>query len=178
MRDNTMRALVAGFVILSLLWLGLGCGKKGWPEPDIDEDRFVWSEISSEVTGRCMDITALLSGNVQNLARVTLEVEMRSEPCPGCPFSPTTTVRMEPGSENWERRGALVHVMWCGLEPDKAVRWRLIGHPLHASMDDVRSRVYSLDREETGGGETEGQMNGGIQPLQDPAHEETGDEGG
>lgn len=134
--------LGCGVILILIMWLGLGCGKKDWPEPVVDKDRFVWSEISAQVQGKCLDITALLSGNVQNLAGLTLEVEMRSEPCPGCPFVPTVKKRMDPGSENWQRRGALVHVTWCGLDPDKAVRWRLIGHPLHPSMAVVRSRVY------------------------------------
>jgi hypothetical protein len=134
-------------LLIGLTWMVCGCGKKGWPEPILNKDRFVWSEISTKVQGQCLDITALLSGNVQNLARVTLEVEMRPEPCPGCPFSPTKIVRMDSGSELWDRRGALVHVQWCGLEKDKAVRWRLIGHSLHTSMADVPSRVYSLESE-------------------------------
>jgi len=135
-------------LVLGSIALSLGCGKKNWPEPIAEKDRFVWSEMSTKVEGNCLDITALLSGNVQNLAGLTLEVEMRSEPCSGCPFVPTARVRMGPGSEDWERRGALVHVTWCGLEPDKAVRWRLIGHPLHTVMADVPSRVYSLEAEE------------------------------
>lgn len=143
-KDNVHVVCIIG-LLLGLSWLGMGCGKKGWPEPIMDKDRFVWSEMSTEVEGRCLDITALLSGNVQNLARLTLELEIRSDPCPGCPFSPTNIVRMDAGSEDWKRRGALVHVQWCGLEPDKAVRWRLIGHPVHSSMADVPSRVHILE---------------------------------
>ena len=135
-------------LVAVMLVLGSGCGKKNWPEPVVDKDRFVWSEMSARVEGKCLQITALLSGNVQNLAGLTLEVEMRSDPCPGCPFVPTIKKRMAPGSEDWKRRGALVYVTWCGLEPDKAVRWRLIGHPLHPTLADVPSRVYILNADE------------------------------
>ena len=135
-------------LVLGLTCVHLGCGKKNWPQPVAEKDRFVWSEMSTQVQGECLDITALLSGNVHNLSGLTLEVEMRSEPCSGCPFVPTVRVRMGPGSEDWDRNGALVHVTWCGLERDKAVRWRLIGHPLHPIMDDVRSRVYNLQTED------------------------------
>lgn len=147
MITNKHQTTGCAVILVLITWLALGCGKKDWPEPVVDKDRFVWSEISAQVQDKCLDITALLSGNVQNLAGLTLEVEMRSEPCPGCPFVPTVRKRMDPGSENWQRRGALVHVTWCGLDPDKAVRWRLIGHPLHPGMSSVRSRVYSGETE-------------------------------
>jgi hypothetical protein len=147
MSKNSIFALGILGLLISLTCGAFGCGKKGWPEPILDKERFVWSEISTTVQGQCLDITALLNGNVQNLTRLTLEVEMRPKPCPGCPFSPTTTVRMDSGSELWERRGALVHVQWCGLEQDMAIRWRLIGHSLHTNLADVPSRVYSLQPE-------------------------------
>ncbi len=145
MIKTSLRSLVLFSLLAVMVWLVTGCGKKDWPEPIVDKDRFVWSEISAQRVGKCLEITALLSGNVQNLAGLTLEVEMRSDPCPGCPFVPTIKERMSPGSENWKRRGALVHVNWCKLETGKAVRWRLIGHPLHSSLADVPSRVYSLE---------------------------------
>ena len=167
MSRNNVFVLAALMGVLSLVCLGPGCGKKQWPEPNLDKDRFVWSEMSTHMRDRCLEITALLSGNVQNLAGLTLEVEMRSDPCPGCPFSPTHTVRMDASSKSWERRGALVNVVWCGLEPDKAVRWRLIGHPIHPSMNNVPSRVYNLEREED--------RNGASQELKDEEMKQPGE---
>lgn len=142
-----IKYLLLALVLIPAICACQACGKKNWPAPIAEEERFVWSEMSARVENGCLDITALLSGKVHNLAALTLEVEMRNKACPGCPFVPTSKVRLDPGDSAWERDGALVHVTWCGLQPDMALRWRLVGHSIYTSMEDARSIVHSTPQE-------------------------------
>ena len=130
--------------LVMLLVLGVGCGKKVWPEPEADDERFEIKIEQARLEGECLHIQARLKGNYQNLAEVTLEVEESVVPCPGCPFMATSSEVLPPGAQEVHMEGDLLQVSLCGFDPEKYNRVRLTGVNVYRDLGDVHSNVKEL----------------------------------
>lgn len=136
-------AVIACLAIISLaagLW---GCGKKGWPEPRLEEDRFQWGQIQHQRYDHCLDVRALLDGAAANLRSVTLEwmVLENATDDPGAAFVPTGRARLGDSSPEFKRQERVIRILFCGLEADASYAWRLVGRNRHAALDAVSSPV-------------------------------------
>ena len=130
--------------LVMLLVLGAGCGKKVWPEPEADDERFAIEIEEARLEGNCLHIQARLSGNYRNLAGVNLEVEESVVPCPGCPFMATSSEALPLGAEEVRRDGDLLQVSHCSIDPEQYNRVRLTGVNVYRDLGDVHSNVKEL----------------------------------
>lgn len=137
------RWYVICFAMASVLLVGAGCGKKGWPEPRLDEDRFSWGQIQHQRQGACLDARALVDGAANKLGSVYLEwMRMDTkEDCPDCPFEVTGRVLLGDGSSEFKRQNGVIRILFCELEPEASYRWRLVGRNVHRGLGSVPSQV-------------------------------------
>lgn len=139
--DKTVIFCIAAMLsFTTLLW---GCGKKGWPEPRLDEDRFHWAQIQHQRYDDCLDVRALLGGAATNLRFVTLEwMELETnEDSPESPFIATGRTRLEDSSAEFKRQNGVIRILYCGLDPDTSYRWRLLGRNKHIGLEPSISPV-------------------------------------
>ncbi|WP_051617214.1 hypothetical protein [Desulfonatronovibrio hydrogenovorans] len=133
-------------MILAVALGTMGCGKKVWPEPDADQEKFNLAIIDYKADSTCLEITAQLTGNHRNLARVVLELEASDVPCPTCPFLITDSVYLEPGSPAMDRSENRVNITHCGLDPDKHYRARLRAGNVYPAIRETLSGVITIVR--------------------------------
>jgi hypothetical protein len=135
------------FKTILVLMLGLallGCGKKVWPEPDADGEKFAISITSHEMQADCLELTAEISGNYKNLSTITLELEASEEPCPACPFLVTDSVVLPPGSPEIKRLENMLTITYCGLDPGRYYRARLKARNIYSIIREETSRVVII----------------------------------
>lgn len=137
------RTAIVSFAIISLaagLW---GCGKKGWPQPRLEEDRFQWAQIQHQRYDHCLDVRALLDGAARNLRSVTLEwMELENaEAGSGKTFAPTERVRLDDSSPEFKRQDRVIRILFCGWKADASYAWRLVGTNRHVALESVPSPV-------------------------------------
>lgn len=134
------------FLVLSLVILGAclwGCGKKAWPEPEEGAQRFSWETVYGAREESCLVITARLSGNMDNLRDIILELAETATDtdCPGCPFHPREKVRYELSDPSIEIKGKRIILRHCGLDEDAIYRFRLVGNNVHDAFAPESSAV-------------------------------------
>jgi len=138
----------ASFLLILLLFLAslLGCGKKGPPVPDHSRDTFAFKDLSAQMA---LDGTATfsgqLSGSVQNLAFLILEIEaVTDELCEGCPFLAQDVYRVEPDVFLVNEAGTDFRFVYRPLFPGKFYRWRLVGHNVYSGTPSEVSPLQTL----------------------------------
>jgi hypothetical protein len=119
-----------------------GCGKKDWPEPDLDAERFEWASAGAELRRTCLVVTGELTGNIDNLDAVYVELD-RGE-CRGCPFRPDKRMGYELPSPMVQRSGNTITVNVCGLDGSITWRWRLIGKNVYDVLGEAASETGSV----------------------------------
>ncbi len=133
------------YVLLAVLLLvTAGCGKKVWPEPDAQEEKFALQIENSEIDNSCLEIQAVISGNYRNLAGLVLELEEADEPCPGCPLRVDQTVNFGMNSPHVERQDERIQISYCGVDPKKYIRFRLVGSNVYSQISEAQSEVKQL----------------------------------
>lgn len=134
---------VGCFLAMVLLLAVSGCGKKGWPEPQVGEDHFTWGQMQHQRQAACLDARALVHGAPEKLGFVFLEWMQLdgNEDCPGCPFQVTDRVRLGDGSSEFKRQNGVIRILLCEWEPDVSYRWRLVGMNVHHGLGGVISPV-------------------------------------
>ncbi|MFW5722059.1 MAG: hypothetical protein ACOCWT_02060 [Desulfohalobiaceae bacterium] len=141
-RFKAMKGLLALLVVLAF-FSAPGCGKKMWPEPVADQERFSWHNATARLDNGCLHIQATLAGRYANLRDVIVELEAAdpSDLCLTCPFQPTVNRVVDADSPQLQRSGPETRVVLCGLDGTKAYRWRLKGSNIHDQIDPVATGV-------------------------------------
>jgi hypothetical protein len=140
------RATALAVLILAAACLfSAGCGKKEWPSPRTEKDRFSWASVRASRDGSCLIVRARLEGAAHNLKEVVLRLETSQELCPGCPFTPTESAVYSPGDPSLSRRGNRVIITHCPVEPGRALRLRLDGVNVFRQIRDASSEVVELE---------------------------------
>ena len=144
-RTGYLAVLLFALVCLILA----GCGKKEWPSPRTEKDRFSWASVRAARDGSCLVIRGELEGAVQNLKEVVLRLETSKELCPGCPFTPTSSAAYSLSDPSLSRKGASVIITHCPVEPDSAVRLRLEGVNVFQQIQPAVSEVLEMEAQGT-----------------------------
>jgi len=123
-------------------WLS-GCGKKTWPEPKADMERFDFKELSGEIASGCLNIKARIKGKKDNMTNLALELAESGVEgdCPGCPFIPQTRLELQTNAPNLTLSGAKLALKHCEIKPGVNYRWRLVGANSYPGMGNVVSKV-------------------------------------
>ncbi len=134
--------LTAVCLLCLLLPAGLGCGKRGDPEPRDQARAFSWSETEATLTGKCLTFTGTLQGAYNNLDSIRLETApvRGPEDCPGCPFVPREIITFSPAGAGFNRNTGTITLTYCP-GPAMAYRWRLIGVSVYNSLPHAVSPV-------------------------------------
>ncbi len=143
-------------LLCALLLLGLnlflpGCGKKEWPSPVMEEERFSWSQIEAARDNSCLVIHGELQGAVRNLRQVVLQLEMQEVLCPGCPFQVDQRQVYPPGDPALSRQDSRITITHCPVSPDHAVRIRLVGMNIYPQIQETLSEIVGLEAEQRPG---------------------------
>ena len=130
-------------VILPLVFFALalaaGCGKKAWPEPNLEAETFTFSAVSARMRDTCLVIQAEVAGNWTNLDVVF--VELAKDDCMKCPFRPRERREFPLNSPFVIRQEHRLIVNVCGLDKKTAYRWRLVGRNVFSDLNEVFSPV-------------------------------------
>ena len=135
------RYTVTAIVLLCLAVAALpGCGKSGMPKPPKSTAEFSWESVGGQAAGNCIFIQGTLSGPVQNLNDVILEIEpMNDDSCIGCPFTPREKERFSawrlgvtPSNPSFSRT-------YCPQVTGDGMRWRLVGTNTHFNLPNAIS---------------------------------------
>lgn len=126
-----------------------GCGKKEWPSPITEKDRFSWASVRAGRDGSCLVIRGELEGAVQNLKEVVVQLETSQELCPGCPFTPTSIAAYSLSDPSLSREGSRVTITHCPVEPDSAVRLRLEGLNVYQQIQPAISDMVEMEAQDT-----------------------------
>lgn len=123
----------------------LGCGKKEWPSPNVQEEEFTLKYVNSTRAQNCLRLTARVSGEQDNLSAVTLLVQDLGEgaDCPTCPFRVSRTFRLSRGDPSLSLEGNTLHLQVCGLESGGDYRFKLVGENIYPEIGKTRTRTFS-----------------------------------
>lgn len=140
-RFTPIPALIALLVLASLFLSG--CGRKGWPEPMAESERFSFSQPTGSLREGCLEVRVLLRGKSENLNKLELELAPSGEDadCPTCPFRAKERVEVPLDAPNLEISKRSLLLTQCGLEPDRAYRWRLVGHSSYPGIAPVSTQA-------------------------------------
>lgn len=128
---DTVKKLAA-LALAAFLLAGLAaCGKKGPPTPRQATRSFVWQEvnITPNVSGKCLEVNALMSGVYRNMESLVLELAAVNgeEDCPGCPFLATERHEIKSLTNVFDPNKGTVVFGYCPREEALSYRARLIG---------------------------------------------------
>jgi hypothetical protein len=136
---------LAALILAAACLFPAGCGKKEWPSPRTEKDRFSWASVRAGRDGSCLVIRGELEGAVQNLKEVVLRLETSKELCPGCPFTPNSSAAYSLSDPSLIREGGRVIITHCPVEPDSAVRLRLEGVNVFQQIQPAVSDVVEME---------------------------------
>ncbi len=131
-------------LVLALLLLGLvGCGKKSWPEPNADQERYDFKDEQARIAHNCLEIKAKLSGNKDNISKIILELAETDTDtdCPTCPFHPEMRVEFPLSDQQLQIGRNSVALRYCLIEAGASYRWRLVGYNSYPGLGAVTSRI-------------------------------------
>ncbi len=132
------------FIIFSAacIW---GCGKKEWPSPNVQEEKFALEYMNSTRVEDCLRLNVRVSGEQDNLSAVSLLVQDLGEgaDCPTCPFRVSRTFRLSRNSPSLSIEGNLLHLQVCGLESDRDYRFKLVGENIYPEIGSTQTRTFS-----------------------------------
>jgi hypothetical protein len=132
-------------ILLALLILCCGCGKKAWPTAQTAQDAFVLEKVQARKAEGCLQVEASLSGAAQNLQSVALILEALDAPCPGCPFQPSRSIEIPLSSPQITLEGGALRLSFCDIDPQKAHRLKLEARNVYAGIAAVRSDVVLVE---------------------------------
>lgn len=132
-------------ILLVLLLVVAGCGKKGLPVPDYSQQMFSWRNVFAVMSeDGCISISGSVSGETRNLAFMVLDLEPLEASCAGCPFVAQESFRMDP-ADAWESPdGQTFRFVYCPAARSDVYRWRLVGHNVFSSLPAVSTPVRTL----------------------------------
>ena len=133
-------------LLICLMLVLVGCGRKGDPVPDYSLDEFAFGALSAEAAA---DGTVTFQGTVtgasQNLEFMVLEMQaVDGELCEGCPFLAQDQHRVD-ARDAWENEtGSSFSFVYRPVFPGRVYRWRLTGHNLYSGLPDVVSPMQTV----------------------------------
>ena len=121
-----------------------GCGNKKWPNVVAEEDTFSFERLTASREAGCLNLEARLTGEIDNLRSVVLELESEADSCPDCHFRPLERIFLEPSEPQLKREGSTIWISHCGLDPDTSYRIRLVGLNEYPGIKESVSEVLTV----------------------------------
>lgn len=142
MRSAHIRTLLLALALLQLF--ALGCGRKDWPEPHAEQERFDITDPTGSLRDGCLEIRARLRGASGNLNKLALELQPTGQgaACPTCPFHAEQRIEVPLDAKNLKISKRSLLLTHCGLELGRAYRWRLLGYNSHPGIGPVSTRAF------------------------------------
>ncbi len=136
---------LVGLICVGLLFSG--CGKKGPPHPQDEKKRFAWESAEAVVTASgCLHITAVLTGAVENVDQVRLELEPEdTDICRECPFTPRETTALTPQQAVLDKKRTRYVFAYCPRTQADSYRWRLVGINVFTAFAHALTPVKVLE---------------------------------
>lgn len=129
-------------LVLTLVLFAGGCGRKGPPAPQSDEDRFFFSNSTGTLSGGCINVRTSVGGNREMLESVSLLLEDMTVACPTCAFRPMGRVDLQLFDPRVNIRGNIVQVTWCEISGGKEYRFQLVGNNRLKTMGPATTPVF------------------------------------
>ncbi len=125
--------------VMLVIFLG-GCGKKYWPAPVVEQERFKFYGLQGKVIDNCIEISGKIEGNTKNLKDIALELEF-NESCYRCPFLPDKKVLISRADKGFKISGNTFFVRYCFESLNKVSRIRLVGFNRFSQIEPVYSDI-------------------------------------
>lgn len=143
MRRQSAIALFLVSIAATLLF-AYGCGRKSWPEPMAELERFDFTKVTGYLENGCLKIRARISGKAENLKGFSVELARSGEggDCPTCPFHAQQRIEVPLNAPNLKMDKRRLLLEQCGLEPGAAYRWRLVGYSSYPGLKPTETGVF------------------------------------
>lgn len=104
----------------------VGCGKKYWPAPIVEEEIFKFSDIKGTITNNCIEVSGKITGNSKNIKEIVLEIESKGS-CDRCPFLPDKKILISKVDKEFKMIDNFFSVRYCMKDSMDVSRIRLVG---------------------------------------------------
>ena len=138
-------------LLLALLLLLTGCGKKSMPLPDDRRDQFAWTSSSAQITlNGCLSVYGTLSGNVAKLTDVIFELQplAADDTCDNCPFTPAERAEFPANTLRGHPEVNTVRLTYCPREQAPFYRWRMVGINIHRRFPYALTPIHKTETKE------------------------------
>lgn len=135
-----MRNLLLSVAVMVSLASALACGNKQWPRPALEEESFTFANVSGRRQGKCLLVSADITGNAESLKAVSLQIE-KADGCPTCPFSPDQRIEYRSGDPRFLHQDDKLSLSFCDPDLERMSRWRLTGTTILRPEDIVAGPV-------------------------------------
>jgi len=143
-RRDFLSALAAALLAITLVGL-VSCGKRDWPSPNLNEDRYRIRSINVTRAQACVVVDMELAGAWQNMDSVRLLIEPigtgPGDGCAECPFQPRVSRFYGPGAAEVKRDMNRLIITACDLDPTKTYRVQVVANNIYPTLSLVMSPI-------------------------------------
>lgn len=133
--------------LAAMLLCSCAIGVKEWPKAQEQEDEFAWQGLIATRQDSCLILDGMLSGNHANLSAIRLQLEAMGDGveegygCFDCPFTVRRTETVRRGDPKLSMQGAQFTMTVCGLEPERAYRFRVVADNVFTNLEPQATDV-------------------------------------
>jgi len=142
-RQSPFASLLVLALVAAIALLSVACGRKAMPETINSEDKFDFSQTNSTLSGNCVTIRTLVTGNLAMLDFLSIQYEDMTVACPTCPFRAQGRMDFRLDDDRVRMAGDKISLTWCGLSGGKEYRYRLAGYNRLSALQPAFSPVLS-----------------------------------
>ncbi len=137
------------FIILTLFLMTItvfACGKKTNPIPQKTNQLFSFQDVYAYLNEvGTITIVGNISGMVENVQAIELELEGFDENCPTCPFIPAEKFSLTPIDQRTKEISRSFSYTVFPTKQFKSYRWRLVGYNGIAGLPNIMTTVKILE---------------------------------
>lgn len=123
------------------------CGRKEAPLPQKINHLFAFQDVYVHLTSTgAMTVMGSVTGAINNVQGLKLEIEGYDDTCPTCPFVPVESFAIDP-REVWNNN--MPQEFTFTVMPtisSHSYRWRLIGYNIITGLPEVRTPILEIQK--------------------------------